>query len=258
MDNLITFITKIKDKYSSGQIKDFLEAKEMIKKDYISISEEYDITEIEKNINIFNDFFNSALFQEIIIEEKETDMEIIYAYLLSTQEKILNIVNEINLEKTLNKIYFTKEKQIISINDYVKKISLHADFFAYNYAAEFILEIDGKKYNILPFDFEGQYIEEVKKNKSKFDININDEIYFYSSSMNKLDFDYERDYKITDNKLDLSFSNNSYSNIFVEYDPTYSSFFINLNKNIKNIKLIIDEKTESVFGYENFFIKVRK
>ena len=44
IDNLITLITKIKDKYDSGQIKDFLAAKEMIKKDYITISKEYNTT----------------------------------------------------------------------------------------------------------------------------------------------------------------------------------------------------------------------
>ena len=257
IDNLITLITKIKDKYNSGQIIDFLAAKEMIKKDYIAISKEYNITEIEKNINIFNDFFNSALFKEMIIEENAEDIEILYAFLLSTQDKILKIVEEINIEKTITKKYFSKEKNIIEINDFVKTISLHADFFAYNYAAEFILEIDGKKYNILPFDFEGQYIEELKNKTTKFCVNINDDVFFYSNTLNKINLEYENDYLIQENKILINSNNNSYNKIFIEYDPTYSSFFINLNKNVKNVKLTLDNKTEDVFGFENFFIKVR-
>ena len=257
IDNLITMISKIKSKYDSGKIKSFLEAKDMIKKDYISISKEYNITEIEKNINIFNDFFNSALFKEIILENTESDIEILYSWLLSTQEKILNIVNEINTEKTLTKKYFSKNSDTIEVNDFVKQITLHADFFAFNYAAEFILEIDGKKYNILPFDFEGQYMEELKNNKTKFDVNINDNIYFYSSTMNKINLEYDKDYLVKENKIELNTLNNSYSKVYVEYDPVHSSFFIKLNKNIKNIKLIIDNKTQDIFGIENFYIKVR-
>ena len=257
IDNLITLITKIKNKYDSGQIKDFLAAKEMIKKDYITISKEYNTTEIENNINIFNDFFNSAIFKEIILEEQESDIEILYAYLLSTQDKILKIVEEINIEKTITKKYFSKTDNKIEINNFVKKISLHADFFAYNYAAEFVLEIDGKKYNILPFDFEGQYIEEIKNGNSKFCANVNDNVYFYSNTMNKINLEYEKDYIIKDNKLSINSNNFSYNKIFVEYDPSYSSFFININQNVKTIKLILDNKTLDVFGLDNFYIKVR-
>lgn len=93
----------------------------MIKKDYITISKEYNTTEIENNINIFNDFFNSAILK-IILEEQESDIEILYAYLLSTQDKILKIVEEINIEKTITKKYFSKTDNKIEINNFVKKI----------------------------------------------------------------------------------------------------------------------------------------
>ena len=261
MDNFISILTKIKNNYESGQIKNFLAAKQLVQKDNIKISEDFDTVEIEQILNIINDYFNSDLYKEILIEESDNseNIKLLLGFLNGTQEKINNLLTDINENKFINNMYFAENAQTININDYVKQITLNADFFNFNYAAEFVLEIDGKKYHILPLNFEGQYIEEIKNGETKFNVNLCDEIYFYSETLNKINLALDEDYNIIKNKVNFNFAKtNSYSKIFIEYDPTSSSFFINLNSNIKNVKLIIDDKTKEVFGYENFFIKVKR
>lgn len=258
MDNLITAFDKIKSLYDSGKINYLIAAKDILNQERISLSNKCDVTEIENGINAFNDFFNSKLYQLIILEQDKVDYNLPVAFLESVYDKVVKLINDINEEKTTAKLRFNEDKTI-AINDKIKRITFGADFFTYANPTNFILLINNKPYNAIPFNFEGQYIESLNSDNQTtiFNANVDSEIKFYSNNMTQLFFNYGVDFEIINNKIKVS-DTNSYEGVFIEYDPSNSSFFIDINDYVNNISLVCDDKIIDEYSINNFFIKIRR
>lgn len=198
---------------------------------------DFDTEKIEKFLNYINGFFNTTLIQEYkktLSIEKDIS-KFILELAISSEE---NIKKLLYYNKTNNENLLDFENNSITLNKFIESFSINIDGFTFFEPVRFTVTVNETEIPVIPFDFEGTYIEEIEsQEESIFRVNENDDITFYTKLMNKINFKKDIDYKISNNKITIMQS--QYKSVIVEYDPVNSDFVYDVYKTVQNVTLAI-------------------